>query len=109
MPEWLWRMWRAPLRIRKLFASPKQLGFPGDRSPRDQQEQAERLQAARRQVEVVSRAMADAERHVKTAAWQCVRSGHSYSDTAKIAGVDTDTLRGWVAEVSDAWGSPAGM
>lgn len=53
--------------------------------------------------------MADAERHVKTAAWQCVRSGHSYSDTAKIAGVDNDTLRGWAAEVSDAWGSPAGM
>lgn len=44
---------------------------------------------------------------MRTAAWQCVAAGMAYSDTAALARVDPDMVKAWVAEVSDAWGSPA--
>lgn len=53
--------------------------------------------------------LVDAERDMQTAAWQCVASGMAYSATAELARVDSDTVKAWVVEVSDAWGSPAEM
>ena len=113
MGDWLsrmrlWRM-RSPGRLRRLISPPVQLTWQGDGSPRDQRERAEQLQAARRQAEAVGKAMAKAERELKKAAWRCVESGHSYPDTAALAGVDVETAQRWVAEVSDSWGSPVGV
>ena len=97
----------ALLRVRhelRLSVQQPEVTFEGE-----QQTRMDRLVAARRQADAAGEALADAEREMKTAAWKCVSSGIAYSDAAVLARVDTDTLRGWVAEVSDAWGSPAEM
>ena len=49
---------------------------------------------ARLRAEALGKAMADAERQLKISAWWCVESGHSYPDTATMAGVDVEVVRG---------------
>ena len=90
---------------------PSPLVFEGDPQDgwrlEDQPTLKERLVSARRRADEAGKALADAARDMQTAAWQCVASGMAYSDTAALARVDPDRVKARVAEVSDAWGSPA--
>lgn len=76
-------------------AEQSQLVFEGDPQQgwrlEGQQILRKRLLSARRRADEAGEALADAERDMQTAAWQCVASGMASSDTG----------------VSDAWSSPA--